>query len=158
MKMERLTARRVDVIAGSIFVAVGVFVLFQSLKLSFYIDEVPGPGFFPTVLAVALMICGGLLILMALTGSAKGEEFELPTRGQAQRSLGLWLAILATCILVGVIGFLAAMFLLVAVILLGIEGRRSVGTIAAIILTPMLAYLLFGVLLRVPLPSGPFGS
>jgi putative tricarboxylic transport membrane protein len=157
MKMERLTARRVDVIAGSIFVAVGVFVLVQSLKLSFYIDEVPGPGFFPTVLAVALMICGGLLILMALTGSSK-EEFELPTRGQAQRSLGLWLAILAASILVGVIGFLAAMFLLVAVILLGIEGRRSVGTIAAIILTPMLAYLLFGVLLRVPLPSGPFGS
>jgi putative tricarboxylic transport membrane protein len=158
MKMERLTARRVDVIAGSIFVAVGVFVLFQSLKLSFYIDEVPGPGFFPTVLAVALMICGGLLILMTLTGSSKGEEFELPTRGQAQRSLGLWLAILAASILVGVIGFLAAMFLLVAVILLGIEGRRTFGTIAAIILTPMLAYLLFGVLLRVPLPSGPFGS
>lgn len=159
MTMKRLTWRTVDIIAGTIFIAISVFALFQSLQMSFYVESVPGPGFFPALLAMALAVCGGLLILTSLASPQEDEkEFELPTRWQAKRSLGLWIAILAASLLVGVVGFLAAMFLLVAVILLAIEGRRGVGAIVTIIVTPLLAYLLFGELLRVPLPSGLFGS
>jgi hypothetical protein len=50
------------------------------------------------------------------------------------------------------------MFLLVAVLLLVIERRWSVGTIVTIVLTPVLAYLLFGTLLQVRLPTGLFGD
>jgi hypothetical protein len=50
------------------------------------------------------------------------------------------------------------MFLLVAVLLLVIERRRSIGAIVTIVVTPLLAYLLFGALLQVRLPTGLFGD
>jgi putative tricarboxylic transport membrane protein len=157
--MRRLTFRKVDIVAGSIFTLAGLFVLYHSLQLAFYVEDVPGPGFFPTILAMALSTCGAALALSrARASEGDVEEFELPSRWQAKRSLGLWVTVLVASVLVGIVGFLAAMFLLVAVILLGIERRRGLGTIITVIATPLLAYLLFGTLLRVPLPAGVFGS
>ena len=54
-------------------------------------------------------------------------------------------------------GFPLAMGLTVAAILFGIEGRRGLGAVLTTILIPLLTWLLFGVLLQVPLPTGPFG-
>ena len=156
--MRRPTRRHVDIAAGALFALVGIFVLFHSLQLAFYVEDVPGPGFFPTLLALALTACGAALALARARGSEEDAEFELPTKWQAKRSLGLWVAVLVASILVGIVGFLVAMFFLVAVVLLGIEGRRGIGAIVTIIATPLLAYLLFASLLRVPLPAGVFGS
>jgi putative tricarboxylic transport membrane protein len=117
--------RKVDIAAGVIFIIFGVFVLTRSLPLNFYAEGVPGPGFFPTLLAIAMAVTGGLL--------------------------GVVLA-------VNVVGFLVAMVLLVAALMLGIERRRGPAAIATIVLTPVLAYLLFAVLLQVPLPTGLFGD
>jgi putative tricarboxylic transport membrane protein len=157
--MRRPTQRHVDIAAGILFTLVGIFVLFHSLQLAFYIEDVPGPGFFPTLLALALFVCGAALALSRARNSEDdAAEFELPTKWQAKRSLGLWVAVLVASILVGIVGFLVAMFFLVAVLLFGIEGRRGIGAIVTIIATPLLAYLLFASLLRVPLPAGVFGS
>lgn len=151
--------RKVDVSAGAILIACGVFVLTQSLPLNFYSEGVPGPGFFPTLLAIAMAVAGGLLLFTRLRRpEAALGEFELPSRTQAGRSLGLWIAILVAVLAVDVVGFLAAMVLLVAVLMLGIERARSVPAIATIVLTPLLAYLLFAQLLQVPLPAGLFGD
>ena len=141
--------RKVDVSAGAILIACGVFVLTQSLPLNFYSEGVPGPGFFPTLLAIAMAVTGGLLLFTRL---------RRPEAAQAGRSLGLWIAILVAVLAVDVVGFLAAMVLLVAVLMLGIERARSVPAIATIVLTPLLAYLLFAQLLQVPLPAGLFGD
>lgn len=153
-----MSKRKVDIIAGTIVTVVGVYVLIQSLQLDLYVEGVPGPGFFPTLLAVALTLGGALLVATRLATQQVADDFEIPTRGQARRSLGLWAAILVATFLIGLIGFLAAMFLLVAAILLGIEGRRGLGAVATIVATPVLAYLLFGSLLQVPLPTGLLGS
>lgn len=157
--MRRATFREVDIVAGAVLAAFGVFVLFQGLRLDFYADGVPGPGFFPTLLALALIISGAVL---ALTRTASGgevtQESPLPSRQQARRSLGLWVAILAACLSVGALGFPLAMLLLVAVILLLIERQRKLGSVAAVVAIPLLAWLLFASLLQVPLPLGPFGS
>ena len=151
--------RKVDLVAGVIFIACGVFVLTESLPLNFYDEGVPGPGFFPSLLAIALAVTGGLLLFTRLRRpEAALGEFALPSRTQGQRSLGLWIAILVAVLAVGVAGFLVAMVLLVAVLMLGIERRRSPSAIATIVLTPLLAYLLFAQLLQVPLPTGLFGD
>jgi putative tricarboxylic transport membrane protein len=151
--------RRVDIVAGAIFIAFGVFVLTQSLPLNFYAEGVPGPGFFPTLLAIAMAVAGGLLLFTRLRRpEAALGDFALPSRTQAGRSLGLWIAILAAVLLVDVVGFLVAMVFLVAVLLIGLERRHGVAAIATIVLAPSLAYLLFARLLQVPLPPGLFGD
>jgi putative tricarboxylic transport membrane protein len=151
--------RKVDIAAGAIFIVCGVLVLTQSLPLNFYAEGVPGPGFFPTLLAIALGVTGGLLLFTRLRRpEAALGDFALPTRTQAGRSLGMWIAILVAVLAVDVVGFLVAMVLLVAALMLGIERRRSLAAIATIVLTPLLAYLLFAQLLQVPLPAGLFGD
>jgi putative tricarboxylic transport membrane protein len=151
--------RKIDIVAGAIFTLAGVFILMRSLRLNFYAEGVPGPGFFPSVLAIALAITGGLLVLTRLRRPEGAfGDFTLPSRTHAQRSLGLWVAILVAVLLVGVVGFLVAMVFLVAVALIGIERRRGLAAIVTIVLAPALAYLLFAQLLQVPLPAGLFGD
>lgn len=151
--------READALSGAILAVFGVFVLFQSLQMSFYIEDIPGPGFFPALLAIALIALGAWLVVTRLrTPRDTADGFQLPSRQQAMRSLSLWAAVLAAALLVGPLGFLLAMFLLVAVILFGIEGRRGLGPVVTTIMIPLLAWLLFAALLQVPLPAGPFGS
>jgi putative tricarboxylic transport membrane protein len=151
--------RLVDIVAGAVLIALSIVVIPESLALQFYSEGVPGPGFFPTLLAITLVVSGALLIASRLTKPANAfPEFERPSRSQAQRSLGVWMALLAAAVLVNVLGFLASMVVLVAVLLLGVERRRGLSTIVTIVVTPLLAYLLFGALLQVPLPSGVFGD
>lgn len=151
--------RAVNVVAGAIIIGLSALVLAESLGLQFYEEGVPGPGFFPTLVAVTLAFCGALLVVMSLAKPAREfGEFERPSRFQAQRSLGVWVALLVTVIAVDFLGFLIAMFLIVALLLLVIERRRNMGAIITIVVTPLLAYLLFGVLLQVRLPAGLFGD
>ncbi|MGH3326356.1 MAG: tripartite tricarboxylate transporter TctB family protein [Streptomycetales bacterium] len=156
--MRRPNLRQVDLASGAVFVVFGVFVLIQSLQLDLYVEGVPGPGFFPGLLAVAMALSGALLIVTRRkAASADAEGFTLPSRRQATRSLGLWIAVLVASLLVGVVGFPVAMVLLVAVILLGIERRRGIWTLVTIIAIPLFAWLMFAQLLQVPLPTGVFG-
>jgi putative tricarboxylic transport membrane protein len=151
--------QRIDIFAGVILIFFSVVVLRASLALDFYAEGVPGPGFFPSLLAIALAFTGGLLFFTRLRKrEAAVGDFRAPSSDQAQRSLGLWIAILVAALLVGLVGFLVAMLVLVAVVLIGIERRRGLSTIATIVLTPALAYLLFAELLQVPLPAGLFGD
>jgi putative tricarboxylic transport membrane protein len=157
--VKKLTVRKVDMGVGAAIALIGAYSLTQALQLSFYEEGVPGPGFFPSLLGM-LLIAGGLsLFVMRLKKSdAASEEFDLPSRLQARRSLGVWVALLAAVSLVNVIGFVLAMVVLVAGVLLGIERRRNVAAVATIVLIPLLAYLLFAALLQVPLPTGLFGG
>lgn len=155
---QQVTLREADVVSGVVIAVVGVFVLFQSLQLSFYIESVPGPGFFPALLSIALIVLGAWLVVTRLRSRRDtADGFRLPSRQQATRSLSLWAAVLAGALLVGPLGFLTAMVLLVAAILFLIEGRRGLGPVLTTILIPVLAWLLFAQLLQVPLPAGPFG-
>ena len=156
--MKRYSLHQIDMGLGAIFVALALFVLIQSLQLDFYVESVPGPGFFPTLLAVALAIAGSILTVTSFIGRKDSqEEFETPTRAQVQRSLSVWLAVLVSVLLVPVLGFILSMLLLSASLILGLERKRHVSGIAAVILIPLLAYLLFVALLGVEFPTGVFG-
>jgi putative tricarboxylic transport membrane protein len=154
------TIREVDALSGAIVATLGLFMLYQSMQMSFYADGVPGPGFFPALLAAALIVLGASLVVTRLRKPQDAaDRHQLPNRRQASRALSLWITALAATLLVDPLGFPLAMFLLVALILFVIEGRRGLGAIATAILIPLLAWLLFAELLLVPLPAGPlFGS
>ena len=157
--MKKVSLRKVDMAVGIAVALVGAFSLTQALQLRFYEEGVPGPGFFPSLLAVTL-IAGGLALVVTRLAKADSafDRFDLPSRIQARRSGGVWIATLAAVLLVNLMGFFLAMVLLVAALLLGIERRRSLATVATIVVIPLLAYLLFAVLLQVPLPTGFFGD
>ena len=153
------TLRETDVFTGAVIALFGVFMLFQSLQLSFYIEEIPGPGFFPALLAITLIALGAWMVVTRLrVARDTADGFRLPSRQEARRALSLWGVVMAAALLVGPLGFPLAMLLLVGVVLFVIEGRRGLGAVLTTITIPLLSWLLFAELLQVPLPAGPFGS
>jgi hypothetical protein len=157
--MKNFNTHQVDVGIGAIVVAIALFVFVQSLQLDFYIEGIPGPGFFPTLLAIALGLSGVILAVVSFVRSkSSSEPFEAPTRDQVKRSLGVWLAVLGSVLLVPIAGFVLAMLALAAVLILGLEGQRTIKGVAGVIIIPVGAYLLFSGLLGVPLPAGVFGN
>jgi putative tricarboxylic transport membrane protein len=153
----QVSMRKVDMGLGVLCVAVGAIMLVQSLKLDFTIEDTPGPGFFPSLLAVALALVGGALAVTSLLSTQPDDVLDLPARSRLQRSAGLWVFLLASVLLITVVGFMIAMLALVASLIFGLEGKRNLAGVATIILIPLIAYLLFGVLLQVRFPTGVFG-
>jgi putative tricarboxylic transport membrane protein len=157
--MKRFNSHQVDVGIGAIVVALALFILVQSLQLKFYIEGIPGPGFFPTLLAIALGLTGVILAVVSFVRSkSSSEPFAAPTRNQVKRSLSVWLAVVASVLLVSIVGFILAMLALAAFLILGLERQRTLAGVASVIIIPLGAYLLFSALLGVPLPAGVFGN
>ena len=155
----RPTAMRpIDIGVGLFFIAFAGLVLTQSLQLELYTRGIPGPGFFPTLLAVAIAGLGALLVVSRLRGpEAEFGAFTMPSRPELGRALTVWFAIVVASAVINLVGFVATSTLLIAVLLLGVERLRTLKAVLTVVLIPVFLYAVFGLLLRVRLPTGPWG-
>jgi hypothetical protein len=156
--------RRVDFCAGGVIAAVGLAALWDTRKLVMFGEhDVPGSGFFPTILAGLLTVLG-----LVLAGMALGEHAAVPADPDAAtpedagstgrkmlRPVAVLVAFGVIAPLVAVIGFVPAMVLLVLVVLYGIERRRDLWSAVAAVLIPVACFVLFAHVFAIPLPAGP---
>ncbi len=143
----------IDRISGIFLVLVGVFVAWERRVLPLGTHSHPGPGYFPLLLALILMILGGIL---ALRGG-RGEVFrklKWPEGGHA-------LAILGCCIFatfgMEAIGYRITMMVILGFLLGAVERLKFW---LACTLTAALAlgsFWVFDTFLKVPLPRGGWG-
>ncbi len=151
-----------DAVTGAILVVLGSAVTLQSRGFPDVPGQQYGAAVFPTVIALALVGCGAVLIAQGLRRRPAPAEAPPPgeERSDWTRSGRAWFNLLACLALVvgyvllaPVIGFLAAMTILTALVclLLGVRWwiALAVGLAAAIVI-----HQGFTVLLRVPLPRG----
>jgi hypothetical protein len=73
-----------------------------------------------------------------------------------RRTLVVWGLVLASAVGLPALGFVPAMLLLSCGIMFGVERRFDPLSVLSAVLLPVLTYLLFGELLEVRLPAGPF--
>ena len=143
----------VDHIAGTVLAAFALAVLWETRKIPFGTLAEPGPGALPALLAIVLFVCS-----VAVVAGGFGSE------RMAALHFGEWrhgAAILAMCVFASIaierlgyrITIFVMLFFLVAVMekkswraALLFAGGFALGT-----------HFLFNTLLRVPLPSAPFG-
>jgi hypothetical protein len=167
--------RRADVVLGAVVTAVGAAALVLSLKMRFYADHIPGPGFFPTLLTSGLVILGLLLVRQGLKPEAPEvraigavSDVEKNRHGKAdtdeaagpflpKRSVAVMAGYVAAVPLLAFIGFVLTTMLLMAYLLFFVERRRGFGPISAVIVVPIAVYLLFVQLLGIELPVGIIG-
>lgn len=143
----------IDRVGGLALVVLALGVVWEAHKLPLGTLHNPGPGFVPTLLAVALGTFGILIV-------ALGNQS--PTLGALTWTEGKHaLAILGVCAFAALalerVGYRLTM-LLVLVFLLGFVERKRPLTVAAFSLFLSLgSFYLFSNLLRVQLPRGPLG-
>ena len=117
----------------------------------------PGPAFFPIGSGVFLCAVSAAYLVAALrgaTGVASAAEALAPDA--RTRVLVTGITLLASCLLLPLVGYPLVGFLFVAVLLRAFGGRSwiRIGVTAAV--SAVVSYYLFAVVLGVPLPRGPW--
>jgi len=147
---------KAETVAGSVFVAIGVWVLLQAIKFPYFVEDVPGPGFLPLWISFGIIGAGLVLAVKGIWPRLAIQE-EAITWPQAAgwRRVGLMLGALAvSLLLLQILGFMVVTTLFMAVVVFGL-GVRSWRMLTIVpIVSAVGLYVIFAVWLRVPLPKG----
>ena len=148
--------RRVDIGVGAFFVLLGLLGITQSLQLDLYQrGGIPGPGMFPLVLSISLVVLGGLVVISRLRATPDAyPPFEKPSRTELRRVVTVMAASVVSAVLLPIVGYFLSSLALVAFLILAVERLRTWRALVTVVALPAVFFLVFVVLLRVRLPGG----
>jgi hypothetical protein len=138
-----------------LLVAAGVY-LTLALRLPLGAAERPGAGFYPVIVAVfaiGVALAATASAFRAAPGAA-AEAVQLDPASR-RRVVSSVAALGAFCLVLPWVGYPAAAFAFVSVVLRYLGGRWTTALLTGA-LSSALSYGLFAVLLDVPLPRGPW--
>ena len=146
--------QRIQQGAAVCFVIFSALVVWGSLSLEYYTKLGPGAGFFPLWLGLAM---GGLsLVWLAQVSRRTGKPVSpasFPERAGIVRILAIIASLAGAALVMNVLGFQVAMFLLLIFLLL-VLGRQSLWLTVIIALAGSVGvYRVFVTYLDVPLPA-----
>ncbi|MET4639327.1 tripartite tricarboxylate transporter TctB family protein [Mycetocola sp. 2940] len=181
--MESVRLKVAGIAFTAVLAAVGIAAVIGGLMYGVFAEDgLIGPGFLPVMSGglVALFAISDIISrLLArkhpvderelllddesaaeLEAEAKVPDIDIFGRSQKQRNKQLIAVIgilIATVALVEVLGFILAFGIMLVVTAVLVERRKLLPSILVAVIALGVAYLVFGVLLRVPLPQGLFG-
>jgi len=135
--------------------AAGVY-LILALRLPFGAAARPGAGFYPVIVAVFAIAVALAATASAFRGAApaRGDVAELDAASRRRVMISV-VALVAFCLALPWIGYPAAAFAFVTVVLRYLGGRWTASLLTGA-LSSAGSYGLFAVLLDVPLPGWPW--
>jgi putative tricarboxylic transport membrane protein len=136
-------------------VAAGAYL---AASLDFPVGSVakPGPGFFPIGVGVFLCVAAAALTVTAWRGSRAVLAVAAPPPDARKRVVAAVVGLVGFCLLLPWLGYPACAFLFVALLLRRLGDGSWTAVVITSALSALLSHYLFGVLLGVPLPRGPF--
>jgi hypothetical protein len=144
--------KRFERVAAGTLLVIGAGSAYLAIEMGFGSVRVPGPGFLPFWLAASLAATAAVYLVLRLGPDPAARPLWDP--GTWRRPALAAVVMLSFTLLMGGIGFFAATFLLYLGWLILIERARWLTVGAVSVLGTLGAYLLFVVLLKVPLPKG----
>ncbi len=144
-----------DIAAGSIGAAIGAYVLIQGAKMP--VDHIMkiGPSFFPSLLAILLIVFSAYLALKGALSKESGG-YERIDFG----SFGIWRAIIALALSAAYafflkrLGFIPTSILFIAAIMILLGNKKPLVIVLVSIGATAGVYLVFSILLVISLPAG----
>jgi putative tricarboxylic transport membrane protein len=138
------------------FLVAGGAYLAASLTFPLWSVAKPGPGFFPVGVGAFLCVAALAVTIAAFRGVPVGAAAAtLPADGR-RRVAATTAGLVGFCLLLPWVGYPLCAFLFVAILLRFLGGARWPGVLITAALSALLTHYLFGVILGVPLPRGPF--
>jgi putative tricarboxylic transport membrane protein len=145
------SARLKASVAPAVFLLVALWVCLEALQVPLGTFRMPGAGFFPLALGLALGLCSILLLAASLASPAFGSTEGWPEQREV--------FYLAGCVIVAVwlferAGFVLTMSLFLAATTRVLGRLRWLPAIVVALIGSTVAYVVFGRLLVIALPSG----
>ena len=146
-----------DLLSSLFCIGLGIIFLIGSWQQGLIRENVPGPGFFPLIIAIVL-ISLSLMIFIPTLGYRKNrreiqEENFFPEQGSRKKISLALIALFSYGFLLKYTGFLLTTFLFIFFIPNLIERQRWRTLFILALLTTILSYLMFAAL-EVRLPMG----
>jgi hypothetical protein len=142
-----------DHVAGAFFILAGAIVFLLSGDLPVGSMAMPGAGMMPK-LVLALMIVLGLALMAQ---ARKSPRLATIAWDDLPHALGVLVAAMAATALYNILGFRIAMALMLTGLVIIVERRNPVRGILFGLGVPICVDVLFGTLLKSPLPRGLLG-
>lgn len=152
-----MTNKKRNLVISGLFLAFGVFLFVQSMGVKHMMKNDVGSGFFPKVIAVAIIAAALVRLILTL------KEPEGEAKKASSDMMGGWLTIALVGIYViafNEVGFLiaTAIYLFLQMLVLTPAEKRNIPLLAGIsIAAPVFIYTLFVYVINTPLPKGIFG-
>jgi putative tricarboxylic transport membrane protein len=134
-----------------LLIAAGVY-LTLALRLPFGGAARPGAGFYPVIVAVFAIVVALMATASAFRGGPGAVAVELDSASRRRVVLSV-VALVAFCLVLPWVGYPAAAFAFVSVVLRYLGSRWTTALLTGA-LSAAGSYVLFAVLLDVPLPRG----
>jgi putative tricarboxylic transport membrane protein len=116
----------------------------------------PGPGFFPVAVGVFLCVAAAILAITARRGRSPAPAVDATPAAARTRVAVTVVGLVGFCLLLPWVGYPICAFLFVTLLLRRLGDIGWTGAAATAALASAATFYLFGVLLGVPLPAGPF--
>ena len=152
--MRQLYLRRL--IEGLVLIGLGALIL---ILIPSQIRSIPGmetatsPSFLPTVLAVMIMLMGAGLIIQGIFSPRRDEPPDLSRTVVFRVGLSVILMILYTIVFPR-LGFVVTSGLFVGIFAYLFGSRSILKIFLSVIVVPVVIWLFFEILFRIPLPHG----
>src|SRR4051812_645 len=144
---------RSDAVAGIVLVLIAALVIWQNRAYPLGNLAEPGPGYMPLMISGALGVFGLLIALRA--GSS--QLFSATDWSEGKRGIVMLLACGAAVFALERIGYRLSMIALLVFMLGVVERKRVVPTLLVALGFAFVSYWLFASVMKVQLPTGPWG-
>lgn len=143
--------RKANLIGGLLLLALGGYVIWKAKGFPDLPDDTPGPGMFPIIVAVAMIVLVGIMLLENLKTKDTRPIINVKSP-DFLRAVGVAVVLVAYVALLETLGFLVATPLALLGTMLIVNRERILIKLIATGLTTAGLYGVFQVLLKVPLP------
>lgn len=143
-----------DRVGGILLLAFAGYVVVNSLSLGYVAGGIPGAGFLPLWAGVILGTAAVTILIKSWKKPLSGPL--IANRAILWRTVIFGLGMVVMVFLMPYLGMVMtlALFMLFGVPFLG--ARQPLKIAASVILVPLFVYVLFQLILKVPLPVGPW--
>ncbi len=146
-------ALSIDRASGIFFVVLGLFVMWERRVLPLGTAAQPGPGYFPLLLAI-LLVLFGVILFFGGSRSASLRSLKWPEVGTAAAILG---CCLFATLGMEMIGYRITMIIILGFLLGVVERLKLWQVFAFALFLAFGSFWLFDTFLKVPLPRGGLG-
>jgi len=151
--------KKKDLIPAFFWMGLSIAVVFSSYRLQVGTLRNPGPGLMPFLLGILLFLCSIPVLVRALLiikRDTQQEEERIWSGVDFKKLILVLFSLVCYALILERIGFAIATFLLLVVLFKVIGSRRWPFALMTSVIVVLLSYLLFVVLLKIEMPSGPW--
>jgi len=149
--------KKKDFRGGLVWLVFGAVLCVESYRLNIGTLHNPGPGFYPFVVGLTLLLFSFILLFSSIFLEKEGFTEKTEEKSNKKNILLIVFLLLLYAIVYEYLGFIVSTLLFIICILKIIERKRWLVAISFAIFTAAFSYVLFNLWLNANLPKGILG-